>query len=164
MTTVYCTECWAEQLPGAKTCWRCGADVATVPEIDYVTKLIRALDHPEPDTPARAAAILGELHAERAVGPLCHVVTERNELGLLESAATALGQIGRIEAIPALEHLLERPSFLTVRLRAIEALAAIGGPGAYQALRWAADNDPSMRVRQAAQRSLGMASPATAQS
>ena len=54
--TVYCVRCWRDLPFGSRICPACGADVEAVSrERTYVEKLIAALDHPEPETPVRAA-------------------------------------------------------------------------------------------------------------
>lgn len=51
----FCSGCWAETPTGGGTCPHCGADMEAVQQSrDFVEKLIAALDHPEPETRARA--------------------------------------------------------------------------------------------------------------
>ena len=66
MTIYYCPLCHAENRLGDANCRRCGAELDTG-GADYVSKLISALDRPEPETPVRAAWILGEPR-ERSLG------------------------------------------------------------------------------------------------
>jgi len=63
-------------------------------EKDYVEKLIGALVHPEPETPIRAASILGNLHDERAVEPLINLIGQTQDVYIACSAAEALGKLG----------------------------------------------------------------------
>ena len=149
MTTYYCSSCWRE-LPtealGQHCAW-CGAP--TDAPGDYVDKLIRALQHPEPSTPVRAATILGRLRDRRAVGPLLAVLRTTHDGFLLAAAARALGQIGDPTAAPTLVDLLQRGP-LPARLAAVEALQRVGGAEARTALRQAAVSDPAPSVREAA--------------
>ena len=149
MMTYHCTACWSELPAGAvgQPCAWCGA--ATDAPGDYVDKLLQALRHPEPSTPVRAASILGQLGARRAVGPLLAVLRTSHDGFLLAAAARALGQIGDPAAVPGLVELL-RHGPLPARLAAVEALRRLGGAEAETALRWAARADPARSVREAA--------------
>jgi len=95
VTIFYCVECWREMPPEATTCPACGADAERLSsERSYVQKLIAALKHPEPETPVRAAWLLGQLRATEAVPVLTRVVQESPDPYLVEAAVEALGQIG----------------------------------------------------------------------
>ncbi len=152
MTIYYCPACHAENQMGDSTCHRCGAMLDTSGQ-DYVSKLISALDHPEPETPVRAAWILGELKEKRAVEALERVLSEGGrDPFLLASAAEALGKIGDPSAAGPLSLALES-SYLSVRLSAVEALGRLGGGVAERALTLAMA-DPNPSVREAAERVL----------
>ena len=152
MTIYYCPVCHAENRMGDVTCSRCGAELGASDE-DYVSKLISALEHPEPETPVRAAWILGELKERRAVEALERVLTEAGrDPYLLASAVEALGKIGDPGAVGSLALAL-KSSYLSVRLSAVEALSRLGGEVAERALGLAAA-DPNPSVREAAERAL----------
>jgi len=52
----FCPACCAETAGDDRACPRCGADMEAVQRRrEFVAKLIAALDHPEPETRARAA-------------------------------------------------------------------------------------------------------------
>jgi HEAT repeat protein len=90
----------------------------------FVDKLIAALDHPEPETRARAALILGLRREKRAVEPLLRVLREGTDASLMEAAIEALGRIGDRRCRAALETVAIRGS-LRVRLAARKALASL---------------------------------------
>jgi HEAT repeat protein len=105
VTVFYCAQCWRKLPPGTTICPVCGADVERLSnERSYVQKLIVALDHPEPQTPVRAAWLLGQLRAFEAVPALIRVAQESSDPYLVEAAVEALGQIGD----PACRATLER--------------------------------------------------------
>lgn len=145
----YCVHCWERNAAAAPRCAGCGRLLTEADPSDYVAKLIRALRHPEPTTPVRAAWILGELRAPGAVEPLRDVLRTSGDPDLLRAAALALGAIADPAAVPELAALLRR-SYVAVRLACVEALARIGGPEAVAALREAAHGDPSPTVRERA--------------
>lgn len=112
---------------------------------DYASKLISALDHPEPETPVRSAWILGELHETRAVGALLGLLEKSRDPYILAGAAEALGKIGDARATGVLAKALAS-SFLPVRLKAVEALGRLGGDEARRSIQSAlADPNPSVR-------------------
>ena len=86
MTIYYRPLCHAENRLSDANCHRCGAELDTG-GADYVSKLISALDHPEPETPVRAAWILGELRERRTVEALERVGGEVAEWALGLAAA-----------------------------------------------------------------------------
>jgi HEAT repeat protein len=122
VTIFYCVECWREMPPEATTCPACGADVERLSsERSYIQKLIAALKHPEPETPVRAAWLLGQVRATEAVPALMRVVQESPDPYLVEAAVEALGQIGD----PACRATLvwaAREGAVRVRRAAAEAL------------------------------------------
>jgi HEAT repeat protein len=87
----------------------------------YIEKLIRALDHPEPQTPVRCAWILGQLQARAAVATLVRLVRESSDPYLLEAAVEALGKIGDSRALETLQWAIKNGA-LRVRQRAAAAL------------------------------------------
>lgn len=122
MTIFYCVQCWREMPLGAAICSACGADVERVSsERSYVQKLMAALDHPEPQTPVRAAWLLGQLRAVEAVPALVRVVQESPDSYLVEAAVQALSQIGDPTCRPTLEWAA-RAGAIRVRQAAAKAL------------------------------------------
>jgi hypothetical protein len=67
--TYYCPFCWHE-VGRELNCPQCGADVRDCADESYEQKLIRALRHPEPTVPFRAAKILGVSARKVPAGPL----------------------------------------------------------------------------------------------
>jgi HEAT repeat protein len=148
---IYCTMCWQENSSASQVCSRCGVEL----EADnrtFVTKLIRALSHPEPMTVQRAAWILGELKAQEAVETLITLVQTSQDLGALESAVEALGKIGDERAIEAFARIISS-SYLAVRLQTVKALGRIGGDQACAALQKAL-SDPIASVAQEAKKTI----------
>jgi HEAT repeat protein len=121
----YCVRCWRELPPRAVVCPSCGADVEALSrERTYVDKLIAALEHPEPETPLRAAWLLGKLRATEALPALIRVVERTSDPYLAEAAVEALGQIGDGAARPVLERAA-RQGALRVRQAAERALGRL---------------------------------------
>jgi HEAT repeat protein len=121
----------------------------------YTDKLIRALEHPEPQTRVRAAWLLGKKREARAV-PALMAAIERStdDPELLAVAAWSLGVIGDAAAIPTLVWLARR-SFLKARVAAVDALGRWAGRrDVRELLRSAAASDPNERVRAAATSAL----------
>jgi HEAT repeat protein len=108
----------------ATHCERCGADLDEPIGSDYVERLIHALDHPEPNTRALAALLLGKIGGERALTALCDKAKTSKDMALLEAIAEALENFCSPDAEDALTHLSQSP-WLTVRVKAFEALRHI---------------------------------------
>jgi len=95
-------------------------------EESFEAKLIRALHHPEPTTPVRAAMILGELGSQKAVEPLIELADSNTDPYAQEAAAVALGHIGDTRAVPCLARL-SREGALWVRVAANRARKGLEG-------------------------------------
>ena len=61
-------------------------------------KLIIALEHPEKETPIRAAWLLGRLKDARAILPLIELVKKTDDVYIARAAVQALGEIDTPEA------------------------------------------------------------------
>jgi HEAT repeats len=118
--THFCPACWKE-VAEVPACPACGADLRRFQAESYEQKLIRALRHPEPTVPVRAATILGELGSRAGVEPLMEVASTSADLYIQEAAVIALGRIGDARAGPLLASL-SRQGALRVRMAADQAL------------------------------------------
>ena len=107
----FCPNCWndfAEDLAG---CPRCGVDIhAFWDSKDMAEKLILALAHPEPETPIRAAWILGERREAGAAAALAALVRRTKDVYVATAAVEALGKIGTREALGFLNTLSSYPA------------------------------------------------------
>jgi len=121
--TRFCPSCWSE-VGAEPVCLVCGADIREMSATSYQQKLLRALYHPEPTVPIRAATILGELGSRAAVGPLIELAASTSDLYLQEAAIVALGRIGDGQAASLLRRL-SREGALRVRRAADGALKAL---------------------------------------
>lgn len=121
----YCQECWSEIPNQTITCPNCGADQSQISAEPFVKKLIRALHHPEPETPIRAAHILGQLRAVEAVPALLVVIAEQSDQFIVAACIDALAEIGDIQAASPLEQLLDGTPALIVREALKKALAKL---------------------------------------
>jgi len=92
----FCTRCWQEIGEETASCPHCGANQEQLGQESFVRKLIRALHHPEPETPVRAAYVLGELKAKEAVPELKQVIGNSKDPFLRAAAIRALGKIGGV--------------------------------------------------------------------
>jgi len=160
---IYCPNCWHDYPDDVAYCAICGAPLSLTPSgEDYVTRLIRALRHPEPMTVERAATLLGRIGDRRAAEPLLTLLAEDAAPEALAAAALSLAALHELRAVPLLAGRLADPaSYLWVRQAAVRALAQLGGPAAEVAIRWALD-DPSPSVRDIAVEALAQYSAAVA--
>ena len=101
----FCSECWKEIEVAAGLCPYCGADQNELGLEPFVRKLIRALHSPEPETPIRAAYVLGQLQASEAVPSLVEIVEGDSDSFIKASAIRALGSIGNAHAMDYLKKL-----------------------------------------------------------
>jgi HEAT repeat protein len=125
MVTFYCPQCWKILDQRDVICSHCGINIErTLGERDYASSLIAALSHSEPETPIRAALILGLLRNREAVIPLLEVVDGDADIYQKRAAIEALATIGDTRAEPTLRRLAsEEPQSL--RTMAREALLQI---------------------------------------
>ena len=123
--TEYCPSCWNE-VGQTLVCPACGADLESLSRESYEEKLIRALRHPEPTVPIRAAAILGDLGSRTAVVPLMKLAASEADPYIQEAAVGALERIGDSKAVPLLIRL-EREGSLRVRIAASRAIKKLEG-------------------------------------
>lgn len=132
----YCPHCWAENEYEAVVCAACGASLDEGDK-GFVTRLIDAVNHPEPTSAALAANLLGRRAETRAVDALlARLARKPDSMDVTTAAAEALGLIGERRAVPGLAAVLldgERP--LPARLAAAEALARLDGSQAEAALQ-----------------------------
>lgn len=121
----FCPRCWGGVPRTAALCPHCGADLAALNQAEFEEKLIRALDHPEPQTAARAAAILGRRGSRKAVPALLSRYRAQADPYLAAEIATALGRIGGPDSRRALA-ALGRDRSVVVARAVREALADLG--------------------------------------
>jgi HEAT repeat protein len=121
--TYFCPACWKE-IERADACPYCHADLREFSDETFDQKLIRALCHPEPSTPVRAATILGERRCKAAVEPLIQVAVSSADPYIQEAAVDSLARIGDLRALPSLAQL-KRDGMLRVRLAAERAISAL---------------------------------------
>jgi len=91
-------------------------------EESYVQKLIRALHHPEPETPIRAAYVLGELRATQAMDELTDILHSSPDPYIAAACAEALGKIGGASALAVLKTALNESRSIIVKRAAQTAL------------------------------------------
>lgn len=121
--------------------------------MDYVEKLVAALNHEIPYLRTRAAWLLGRCGDPRAVTPLIAALeANASDPYILQAVVLSLGQLGDRRAVASLVRLLGS-SFLPVRVAAARALGMLGDPAAVPALE-AALGDENSLVREAAAAAL----------
>ena len=104
----YCPRCWRDFNRDVPHCPHCGLDIREFwKSRDYVEKLILALEHPEKETPIRAAWLLGRLKDRRAVPPLIDLVKKTEDVYIARAAVQALGEIDTPEARQFLDTLVQ---------------------------------------------------------
>lgn len=113
MPRFYCIKCGSD-FPGERArCPACGADIEEFfATHDYVDKLIAALRHPEPNTPIRAAWILGRIGDRRAVEPLMETVRTTRDAFIARAAVESLAAIGTDDAMEFLSSIKSHPSVI----------------------------------------------------
>jgi HEAT repeat protein len=118
--TYFCTNCWKEIDKAASVCPACGSHQEQLGQESFLQKLIRALHHPEPETPIRAAYVLGELGASQAVDELSSILHSSPDPFIASACAEALGKIGGASALGALQAALNASRSIIVK-RAVQA-------------------------------------------
>lgn len=118
----FCPNCWKEIDKDAVVCPYCKADIRAIDRKDYISKLIHALNHPEPETPIRAAEILGNLKVKEAIPELTNLVENNNDLYIKEAGVKALSDIGDKSIIPILKKWSLQNQPLIVRIVLEDAL------------------------------------------
>ena len=89
-------------------CPECGLDIrGFYNSKDYFEKLILALNHPQRQTPLRAAWILGQRRELRAVSALIGLIRNTDDVYIAAAAVEALGKIGTPEALAFVEALTD---------------------------------------------------------
>lgn len=122
MTRYYCPNCWNDFPENHSLCPVCGLDIeAFYEERDFFQKLIVALKNPEPETPVRAATILGMIGDRRAVAPLIEVLKKSCDYYIMRSIISALGMLGGKDARQVIEMYLCHRSVI-VRKAALDAM------------------------------------------
>jgi HEAT repeat protein len=109
----YCPHCWRDFGQDARHCPHCGLHIEEFWESrDYVEKLILALQHPEKETPIRAAWLLGQIKDPRAIQPLIALARSTEDVYLARAAVRALGEIGTPACLQFLARLRDHPAKL----------------------------------------------------
>jgi HEAT repeat protein len=107
----YCPRCWQDFNKDLSCCPYCDLDIQEFwKSKNYVEKLIVALDHPEKETPIRAAWLLGQLKDSRAVQPLIGLAKTTDDVYIARAAVNALGKIDTPEARQFLGTLAHHPA------------------------------------------------------
>lgn len=120
--TWFCPNCWSEISLGIKTCPNCSADLSSLDQADYESKLIAALEHRMADRRLVAARVLGEIRATEAVPALIKLAERDNDPYSSAEAVRALARIGGAEATAYLHRAADHRSAV-VRHAARRAMA-----------------------------------------
>ena len=127
MTTFFCPSCWRVVAEDQPRCPACGCDIAAhLAGRTFTQRLVEALRHPEPETPVRAAYILGLRGAREAVPELLATASGTSDVYLAMACLDALARIGGTQARQGIRSLCADPR-VRVANRAKELLAS--GPG-----------------------------------
>ena len=125
MVTYFCRNCWSEIEERQSVCLQCGDEQSRLDDETFIAKLIRALDHPEPETPIRAAYVLGKLRVVDAIPTLLDVIHRKHDFYIVAAAIEALGEIGDRTVLQEIEELLINKSPLPVCAAAEHALSKL---------------------------------------
>ena len=134
--------------------------LGTVGDSEALPSLTEALVDEDPGIRKTAAFALGELGDRRSVGNLLPLL-EDEQADVRWHAALAVSRLGSDAGVPVLERMLDRRLTSQVpgitpdqqqesMISAIRALAAVKGREALPLLERIAQDDPSLKVRQAA--------------
>ena len=126
MTTFFCPSCWETLGEDEDPCPHCGCAVVDYLQAkSYTESLIEALNHPEPDTPSRAAYILGAKRDREAVPFLLARAESTKDVYLVMTCLDALAQIGGQDAVNGIRLFCTDPRVM-VSQRAKDLLAGHG--------------------------------------
>jgi hypothetical protein len=88
----FCPTCWNDVPVEATVCPTCGADL--IETLNFTDKLIAALRHRESTRAGLAIDVLTRWQPEpRAVEPLCDLLDQSTDAGILKQAALGLGRL-----------------------------------------------------------------------
>jgi soluble P-type ATPase len=122
----FCPNCWSDFVENLTHCPCCGQNIEEFWQTkDFVEKLIVALDHPEPETPIRAAWILGKLREERAIDPLISLIERTQDVYIACEAIKALSQLDNRRTRQFLKNIENTHPAAMVRNSATAAVSGI---------------------------------------
>jgi HEAT repeat protein len=110
----YCTNCWSEIDKSVLICPFCNANQNESGNENYITKLIRALDHPEPSTPIRVAGILAQLKEKKAIPYLVKRLKIEKDPYIIEAFVNALVKIDLDKAKLVINKILSDSPVVTI--------------------------------------------------
>lgn len=114
--TYFCSQCWKEIERETTICPFCGANQSELDKESFVEKLIRSLHHPEPETPVRAALILGKLHPAEAKLPLMETAEHGKDPHLRAAAIDALGEYETDDVLMFLKKIKTHPKSIVEKV------------------------------------------------
>lgn len=82
--------CWSEVKEGTEICPGCGSDIRAMSGEPFKEKLIRALNHPEPETIIRAVKILSVLGETESATRLISLLKKTQDPYIIKAVAEAL--------------------------------------------------------------------------
>jgi HEAT repeat protein len=134
MSLFFCPSCRRAAF-GQEICPKCGIP-SNSPAMDYPEKLLETILSPDTSRAGMAVDVLTKnLHDPRTIVPLILLLHKEGDPYLLVLASRGLGALGDPQAIPELvELLLDEGKPFVARIASAEALGAIGGKEARQAL------------------------------
>ena len=89
----YCTNCWEEIKEVDKICPNCGIEISKLEDESFIQKLIRALEHPEPETPIRAAYVIANRKAKESLPYLMNKIKSEKDPFILKAFIEAVLKI-----------------------------------------------------------------------
>jgi len=126
MTTFFCPSCWQTLEEDQDPCPHCGCKVSEYLQAkSYTQRLIEALNHPEPETPVRAAYILGVRRDREAMPFLVAKAENTKDVYLAMTCLDALARIGGQDAVKGIRRFCTDPRAM-VSQRAYDLLASPG--------------------------------------
>lgn len=91
--TYYCMNCWSEIEKDTIICPNCGYDQQKLSNESFSNKLLKAINHPEPQTIIRAANILGELKIKEAIPSLLSKLETEKDPFIIKAVVESLLKI-----------------------------------------------------------------------
>lgn len=114
MVHYFCLNCWNEIDKDVTICPYCGADQKKLDKIEFNEKLIRAIYHPEPETPIRVANILAKLKLKSAIPDLFNRLVNEKDPYIIEAIVEALIEID-IDNKERIKNILSKQIPVTVK-------------------------------------------------